>query len=257
MIFLKTTLLKNKKGYLIVFYGPNNIGKSTQIQLTKKYLHDKKYPIKIIKYPIYEIESGQVLNAILRPGNKKIENIVKTLLQKRYKSNHIHKILLKIQKALNNFGYKSMQFELELQKLFTQNRHDYENELQNMLDNGITVIAEDYVGTGIAWGMTRGIAFEKLAEMNKGLLEPDIAIMLIAENRFTQSIEQKAKHRNETDELAWQKNKEIYKKLAKKFNWHVINIDKHDTPTKAVMYKTPEAIQKEIQDILNNQLNIK
>jgi hypothetical protein len=42
--------------------------------------------------------------------------------------------------------------EHELQLWFVLNRYQYEPELKKLLNDGYIVIAEDYVGTGIAWG---------------------------------------------------------------------------------------------------------
>ena len=102
------------KGLLIVLYGPNNVGKSRQMALLEERLKQCHRLYKLVKYPIYE----------LAPSGPTLEKIIK----KRSESLP----------------------EEETQKLFAQNRRDFEPTLKSWLDQGLIVIAEDYKGTGLS-----------------------------------------------------------------------------------------------------------
>lgn len=169
-----------KKGKFIVIYGANNIGKTTQTSLLVERLRRGGIRrIEVMKYPVYELEpTGPKLNAVLRQGEK-MEND-------------------------------------ELQQLFAQNRRDYEPELKKNLKSGVWVIAEDYKGTGIAWGLANGIKLRFLEKINNNLLKEDLAILLDGK-RFREAAE--AGHRNESHHRDWIKAKKAHQKLAKRYGW--------------------------------------
>ncbi|MBP9709316.1 MAG: hypothetical protein KBD78_16900, partial [Oligoflexales bacterium] len=125
------------KGKLITLYGINNIGKSTQAGLLVKKLNEVGHKAVHIKYPIYDLApTGPLLNDILRGGKQNIS-------------------------------------EEELQTIFVQNRIDFEPTLIDTLESGTTVVAEDYIGTGIAWGAAKGADLEWLEAINAPLLKED------------------------------------------------------------------------------------
>jgi thymidylate kinase len=131
-----------------------------------------------IKYPIYDLEpTGPKINAVLRQGLPMTD--------------------------------------IELQRTFAQNRRDFEPYLLQILGSGRHVVAEDYVGTGIAWGMTKGIEYGELLNMNLGLREPDVTVMLEGE-RFVSGIERGHRFESGGD---WEKAQEIHKELAKINGW--------------------------------------
>jgi len=175
------------KGKLIVIYGANNLGKSHQAELLKNKLAEAGLPVIRIKYPIYYIEpTGPKINAILRLGLKMPE--------------------------------------LEVQKLFAQNRKDFEPTLKTMLDHGTWVVAEDYVGTGLAWGIARDLSPNQLEKINRGRLKEDLAILLYGE-RFKEGIERSSRNEN-SDEL-WHEAQNAYLNLAKKYGWQKVYASKN------------------------------
>ena len=59
------------KGKMIVFYGINNLGKSTQAELLINYFNKKGLNAEYLKYPVYDIEpTVHFINNILRYGKK-------------------------------------------------------------------------------------------------------------------------------------------------------------------------------------------
>lgn len=191
--------MKTERGLFVVLYGANNLGKSTQMELLEKAVAGMGNEVVRLKYPIYDLEpTGPKLNQVLR-----------------------HDLKLP---------------EREVQQLFTQNRQDYEPTLRSTLDEGKWVVSEDYTGTGIAWGLVRGLALPELEQMNKGLLREDIALMLYGE-RFKSGREQN--HRNEADESIWQRAYDTHMMLADRYGWKKIYAN-----------RPPEVVHEEIMEAI-------
>ncbi len=188
------------KGKLIVIYGANNLGKTTQITMLQEYLQQKGIVAKQVKYPLYNLEpTGPIINAVLREGKEMVED--------------------------------------ELQKLYVQNRRDFEPQLRDWLSDNVWVIAEDYVGTGIAWGLIRGVSLPFLEEINEGLYPADISILLDGE-RFTTGRE--SHNRNEADDSIWHKAQKNHEMLGEKYGWEKVNAN-----------QSREAVQKDIVKIID------
>lgn len=174
-----------KKGKLIVFYGTNNLGKSTQAKILIEKLKEKNIEAEYLKYPIYDLEpSGPILNNYLRNGNP------------------------------YNLSAR------EAQIIYCLNRTQYQKTLEEKLNSGINIIAEDYTGTGIAWGMGAGVEQEFLENINSHLLKEDIALLFDGE-RFKEAVEKNHKH-EQNDEFS-QKVRQIHLDLGKKYSWEIID----------------------------------
>jgi len=168
------------KGKFITIYGINNIGKSTHAKLLVERLIKEGRKAKYLKYPVYEVEpSGVFLNKTLRSPEQKCS-------------------------------------EEELQMWFVLNRYQYEAELKRLLEDGYIVIAEDYAGTGLAWGSAKGLDLSWLEEINKYLLKEDFAILL--EGKRDSSAQEKV-HVHEQNEKLIKKCDKVHSKLADKYGW--------------------------------------
>jgi thymidylate kinase len=110
----------------------------------------------------------------------------------------------------------------QLQKKYADNRKRYEMELQKRLNNGEWIVAEDYVGTGLAWGLTWGGDLEYLEEINADLLKPDLEILMHGE-RFTTAIEKDHRNEMESERIIICKNFHLL--LAQKYNWKIVNAE--------------------------------
>lgn len=189
----------NMRGKFIAIYGINNIGKTTHSLRLVERLKKMGKKVKYIKYPIYDLKpTGPFINSVLR--KKASQKIT----------------------------------EEELQLWFVLNRYQFEPELKKMLDRGITVLAEDYVGTGLAWGAAKGANLSELESMNKFLVQPDVSIFMDGQPK--ESAREK-KHLHEQNDALMKKCAEIYKKLAKKYKWKkvVVAEDKEITANRIWM----------------------
>ncbi len=177
--------MNNYPGKLIVLYGINNLGKSTQAKLLVERLKANGYQAKYLKYPIYDLNpSGKLLNNYLRLGNS---------------------------------------FQLsprEAQIIYALNRDQYQAELVKKLKSGINIVAEDYKGTGIAWGLGAGVEENFLKQINSHLLDEDLVFLFDGE-RFRQAIEEGHNHENNDDlvnKVRW-----AHLKLREEYGWLKIN----------------------------------
>lgn len=153
-----------KKGKFIVFYGVNNLGKSTQIKRLIAKLTELKIPVEYLKYAVYDLApSGPIINEYLRKGNP----------------------------------YSLTPREFQIMQIV--NRTHYESVLKQKLDEGTWIIAEDYTGTGIAWGVGAGVDKDFLIRANSHLLKEDLALFFYG-TRFASGIEKVHTH-EQNDEL--------------------------------------------------------
>jgi thymidylate kinase len=191
------------KGKFITFYGINNIGKSTHAKILCKRLRDEGYDVVYLKYPIYDIEpSGPYINKVLRGHVEEINSD-------------------------------------ELQLWFAVNRHQFESKLKKMLAEGKTVVAEDYVGTGIAWGLTKGSDGDWLESINSKLLESDFSILIDGE-RATNAIEKGHIHETKNDLI--QKSREVHLHLAKKYGWETVPLQEKFEDTAKLVWIAAQKI---------------
>ncbi len=169
---------------LVTIYGVNNIGKSTQAKMLVENLKKEGRKIAFLKYPIYDAEpTGPMIDYYLRdPQAPKIS-------------------------------------AEELQMWYALNRFQMQPELQKKLDSGITVVAEDYTGTGIAWGITHGADKKWIEQVNKYLIKEDLAILLDGEQFQTEREDQ---HINEASDERIAKCRQIHLDLAKEYGWKIV-----------------------------------
>lgn len=155
---------KLSRGILIPFYGINNLGKTTQVELIVAKLQSMGFDVLYQKYAVYGLEpSGPLINEVLR--------------------------------AKNPYNLSAETF----QTLQVLNRTQFEPQLKQWLAEGKIIIAEDYTGTGLAWGIGAGLSKEYLMRVNSHLLKEDMAFYFHGK-RFTQAVEKGHLH-EENDEL--------------------------------------------------------
>jgi len=198
--------MNNKHGQFIVIYGANNLGKSTQAKtLVENLIIKMGKEAEYLKYAVYNLEpSGALINEYLRSGNPQ------------------------------NFSAR------EFQMLQVLNRTQYEPKLKEKLDKGTWIIAEDYIGTGIAWGMAGGIDKNLLYQLNSHLLKENLGILLEGEP-FANSTDKNNIHETSAATLA--KVNQAFKEISRDFGWFVVNAN-----------RSKEEVQQEIMDIIKSKI---
>ena len=168
-------------GKFIVIYGINNIGKTTQAKLLKERMDKEGFLTEYIKYPRYELKpAGELINNYLREGNE--------------------------------YNFSPREFQL----LHYIDRVSYEPILKEKLKQEINIVAEDYFGTGLAWGIGSGVNKELLESFYNSLHKEDIAILLEGK-RFHNCREETHKH--ECNDELLDKVSLIHSQLADKHGW--------------------------------------
>lgn len=196
-----------KKGKLIVIYGINNLGKTTQAKLLVNWLKKQGFRTEYVKYPIYSLKpSGRYINAILRKG-----------LWKKIGSE-------------------------EIQLWYALNRFQFQPQLLAKLEKGIIVVAEDYVGTGIAWGVAEGALLSWLESVNEPLYKEDASILLDGQ-RFLSAAEKD--HFHESNDALMKRCRKVHLALAKKYGWGVVNAN-----------RSRERVHSDITEALETKLNL-
>ncbi|MFA7277467.1 MAG: hypothetical protein WC101_00570 [Candidatus Gracilibacteria bacterium] len=189
------------QGALITFYGINNIGKTTQSQLLVKRLQAEGIDAVYVKYPIYDTEpTGGFLNRVLRQSEAGVQRI----------SEH------------------------ELQMWFTLNRHQFEPTLKKWLEEGKIVIAEDYTGTGIGWGTTKGADQDWLEDLNRYLLKEDFAVLL--EGVRTMKAKEEG-HIHESDDALVERAREVFSRLGDECGWARVQMEPVKEASAEKIYK--------------------
>jgi len=179
---------KEPKGKFIVFYGINNLGKTTQAKMLVDYLNKKGAKTEYLKYAIYDLEpAGKLINEYLRGGNP------------------------------YNFSPREFQLLQYIDKI------SFAHVLEDKLSRGINIIAEDYFGTAVAWGSGAEVDRNLLEYLYSFVYKEDLAILFDGE-RFTDSVEKNHKHEN--DDALTKKVRKVHLELAKKYNWEKINANR-------------------------------
>lgn len=197
-----------KKGKFIAIYGINGIGKTTQTEMVVSYLQNQGLKVSRLKYPVYDLEpEGPFIYKYLRDPQFRLENELTTD---------------------------------DLQQKYADNRARYEEELKKRLDSGEWIVAEDYIGTGIAWGLTWGGNLEYLESINKDLFPAELSILMHGK-RFNTAIEKD--HRNEMEEERINICKNFHLLLSGRYNWEIVDANQS-------VEKVTEDIIKRIRKIL-------
>jgi len=194
-------------GKFIVFEGLDGSGLTTQAGLLQKYLNDKGIKVVLTKEPTKNSSVAQKIHEALS-----------------------HKI------GIDSF---------ELQKLFAKDREEHlRNLIIPALKNGQFVISDRYFFSSFAFGAESEQDLEKIIELNKDFLMPDLVILLrvnpeICIKRIQNRGEEvKLFEKKEKLERVWAN----YQKLASRFE--VIRIVDGE--------KSIEEVQKDIIRIVND-----
>lgn len=188
---------------LIALYGINNIGKTYHAKRIVHRLRSLGKKALYLKYPVYaQKPSGPLINSVLRSNKAQPMS------------------------------------EEELQLLFVLNRYQFQPELKKKLEHNVIVVAEDYIGTGIAWGMAKTSGRAKmrrqLEDMNKYLVQPDVAILLEGRRKASAS---EMTHIHEQHAELMLRCQKILKRLARLYKWKIVRVDEDKDVTAERLWK--------------------
>jgi len=238
-------------GKFIAIYGINNIGKSTQTSLLVQRLVSAGFRVEYIKYPIYDLDpTGKMLNEILRGKQKKsVQSMIEFFEGTRVKKPSARRkpIVSFRRQTIAPKEVRQRVTEEELQMWYSLNRYQYDPQIRKKLASGTTIVAEDYTGTGLAWGSAKNADLNWLIEVNKFLCRPDLEI-LIDGDRFLAGKEKV--HLHESSDRLIGKARKSFQKLARKNQWKIVNANQEIARVNEDLWGFVEPLfkKKEIQN---------
>ena len=173
-----------EKGRIIVIEGTDKAGKETQSRMLFETLKDAGKACAIISFPAYETPIGMEIRAFLN-GKRDYLPQVKHLL-------------------------------------FSANRWEKKEEIENSIKKGIVIIMDRYWQSNLIYGVANGMNANWLLKLDKGLPKEDLVIALLV-NPQTSSNRATIQDDFESNANLAAKAYRNYKKFAKQFNWKIID----------------------------------
>ena len=174
------------RGLLIVLEGIDQSGKSTVGRLLKNKLEELNLKTIIQAFPDKSTLIGNIISSYLQ-GNTKLSP----------QESHL---------------------------LYSLNRHEKKNFMEEKLYNGYNIICDRYIFSGIAYSLANGLDYNFCSNTEQYLIKPDLTFY------FDISISQTNKRRNSLKTDIYEtsnfqsKVKEAYSKIKNK-DWIIINAE--------------------------------
>lgn len=130
------------RGRLIAVEGGDRCGKSTQCQHILEYCNTHNIPVKYFKFPDRTTAIGRIINEYLQNGRDLSDSAI-----------HL---------------------------LFSANRWEQSEQIERLLYDGITVVCDRYVPSGIAYTTAKGVDMQWAKQPDHGLLKPDLVLFMEA-----------------------------------------------------------------------------
>lgn len=186
-------MVKNSyPGKFIVIEGLDGSGKSSQIDLLSIFLAKKGKQILATKEPTTDSEAGKEIAAVLAGEIKKDA--------------------------------------FQLQKLFAKDRHHHiEKTVIPALAKEKFIVCSRYILSSLAYGVSEGLKWEAIMEINEDFLLPDVTILVdVSPERCMERIAIRGEPQKYFEKLEkLKKVNEFYHKLASMFdNVFVVNGDR-------------------------------
>lgn len=176
---------RNRRGIFIAFEGLDQSGKKTLSCLLESRLIELDRPAKRISFPDYSTPIGREIMLYLKKERKYSPEI-----------RHL---------------------------LFAANRWEWKARIETWLSRGLTVIADRYTGSGLAYGVAHGLELSWLENLEKGLPVPKrtFVIDIPVEVSFARKSENRDAYEGQAELLS--KVREIYMDLSARYGWVVLD----------------------------------
>lgn len=177
-----------RRGYLIVIEGIDQSGKKTQSLLLEDRMRKEGWDVTAISFPDYKTPLGKEIKKFLA-------------------------------------AEKSTSPLQILHMLLAANRWERENELSSWLNAGKIVIANRYSPSNLTYGISRGFDQDWLLNLESGLPDPDLVIVLDIDPTTSTSRKHSDRDLNERDNELLAKVSRSYRKMTELHGWNLINGD--------------------------------
>jgi len=196
-----------REGKIIVIEGIDKAGKTTQSRLLEDALKNKGRSCTTIDFPDYSTPIGAEIRAFLR-GERQYPDETKLML-------------------------------------LSANRWERKKDIQSMLKKGTIVILNRYYHSNLVYGISKKMNLDWLQNLDKGLPSEDVCIVLDVDHYTSKSRSKSSRDKFESDDLLMEKAHKNYKKLAKRFDWKLINAK-----------ETKMNVNKKILDVVQSIIKI-
>jgi len=195
------------KGKIIVVEGTDKAGKGTQSKLLINALKLSGRICTIMDFPDYTTPIGQEIRAFL-DGRRNYAMEVKHML-------------------------------------LSANRWEKKDEIESMLKKDTIIIMNRYYQSNIVYGVSHDLSLKWLLNLDKGLPKEDVVIVLEVNPSTSYQRVPGDRDTFEMDQKLLMKVHKNYRKLAKQFNWKVVNGE-----------KVSEQVHNKIMNIVRNVLKV-
>jgi len=170
---------------IIVIEGFDQAGKKTQSKLLGDFLKTENKKSMIFNFPDYTT-----------PVGKEIKNFLSG--KRKFPPQVIHCLL-------------------------AANRWERSKDIQDALAKNYVVIMNRYYQSNLVYGTVNGLNLKWLENLDKGLPKEDMVILLDVKVSDSFSRKKRRRDKFEKDKTFAFKIASTYRKLAKKYGWHIVN----------------------------------
>jgi dTMP kinase len=170
---------------IIVIEGFDQAGKKTQSKMLSDFLKTRHKKSMIFSFPDYTTPIGKEIKGFLGGKRKFVPQVIHCLL--------------------------------------AANRWEKVNEIKDALDKNYVVIMNRYYQSNLVYGTVNGLDLKWLENLDKGLPKENVVILLDVKVSDSFSRKKQRRDRFEKNKTFALQISSTYRKLGKKYGWHVVN----------------------------------
>jgi dTMP kinase len=174
-----------RKGRIVVIEGMDKAGKTTQSRVLVCALRNKGKLCASLDFPDYSTPIGREIKSFL-DGKRDYPDETKLML-------------------------------------LSANRWERKETIDRMLSNGTILVMNRYYHSNLAYGVSKNLELDWLMTLDRGLPKEDLCIVLEIRPTISESRSKHAGDLFENDKDLLKNVYKNYRKLAKLFNWKIIN----------------------------------
>jgi dTMP kinase len=110
--------------------------------------------------------------------------------------------------------------------LLSANRWEKKKDIESTIENGTIIIMNRYYQSNLVYGVSHGLNLNWLLNLDRGLPREDVVIVLEVSPDISYRRVPKDRDTFEMDQKLLTEVNKNYRKLAKRFNWKLINGEK-------------------------------
>ena len=195
----------SRKGIFIAIEGIDAVGKRTQTSILNSWLRSRGLSTRALSFPVYETTIG---------------------------------------KEIKKFLAGTVNYPPEVRAmLYAANRWALKTELDSTLAGTDATLVNRYTGSNLAYGVSSGLALDWLLNLEAGLPEPDVVLVLDAPP-MNLAPRRGGKDSYERNASLQTKARGAYLELAARFGWTVVDADRGiDETSEAVKSAVSKALE--------------